>query len=328
MNKLFRVMSLKTRVLLVVLTLLIAGIGGLAIRVSSALQSDLEKMVADQLSATVSYIAVDMDTNLKLRVTMLHEIAALITPDIVNNSAKIQFLLKQRHPSPSIFPYGLFVFDKDGVIVGDYVEGTGRSVGDIGNRENFQAVVTGGKPYVIAPFKSQHTAEPLISITVPLHDAAGNPAGALMASVSPLDIDLFNFRDSPLLGKVVRVVVISPKARQVISASDTDRIFKSMPPKGKNPLLDRRLEQGFEGMGITTTSYGAKTLSVNRNLRVTDWTVIAGVSTEHAFGPIKPLQRQIYLTAILVSIAVALMLHETLIRQLAPLKEAADAMRP
>ncbi len=92
-------------------------------------------------------------------------------------------------------------------------------------------------------------------------------------------------------------------------------------------MLDRRLEQGFEGMGITTTSYGVRTLSVNRNLRMTDWIVIAGVSTEHAFGPIKPLQRQIYLTAILVSIAVALMLRVTLTRQLAPLKEAANAMR-
>lgn len=327
MSKLFRVMSLKTRVLLVVLTLLIAGIGGVAIRVSSALQGDLEKMVADQLSATVSYIAVDMDANLKLRVRLLNEIAALITPDMLNDSAKIQFLLEQRHPSPSIFPHGLFVFDKNGVIVGEYVQGAGGSTGDIGNHENFQAVVTGGKPYFIAPFTSKRTEEPLISITVPLRDAAGNPAGALMTSVSPLDIDLFNFRDSPLIGKVVLVVVISPKARQVISASDTDRIFKSMPPKGKNLLLDRRLEQGFEGMGVTTTSYGAKTLSVNRNLRMTDWTVIAGVSTEHAFGPIKPLQRQIYLTAILVSIAVALMLRVTLTRQLAPLKEAADAMR-
>ena len=323
----FRFMSLKTRVLLVVLILLIAGIWGFAIRISSALQADLEKMVEDQLSAMVSYISIDIDANLKLRVTMLNEIAVLITPDALNDSAKIQTVLKQRHPSPSIFPYGLIVFNKEGVIVGDYVQETGRSTRDIENRENFRAVVTDGKPYYIAPFRNQRTKEALISITVPLRDAAGTPVGALMTSIPPLDIDLFNFRDSPLVGKVVRIVVISPKARQVISASDTDRIFKPIPPTGKNPLLDRRLEQGFEGAGITKTSYGIETLSVNRNLRMTDWTVIAGVSTEHAFGPIKTLQQQIYLTAILVSIAISLLLRETLIRQLAPLKEAADAMR-
>lgn len=322
----FRFMSLKTRVLLVVLILLITGIWGVAVRTSSALQADLKKMVADQLSAMVSYIAIDMDANLKLRVTMLNEIAAMIPPDALNDSARIQAVLKQRHPSPHIFPYGLVVFNKEGAIVSDYAQEAGRSVGDIENRENFRAVVTEGKPYFIAPFRSRQTRREAISITVPLRDAAGTPVGALMTSMSPMDINLFNFRDSPLVGKVVRIVVISPKARQVISASDDDRIFKEIPPKGKNPLLDRRLD-GFEGAGITKTSYGVETLSVNRNLRMTDWTVIAGVRTEHAFSPIKTQQKQIYLTAILISIAIALLLRETLIRQLAPLKEAADAMR-
>lgn len=322
----FRFMSLKTRVLLVVLVFLITGIWGFAIRISSALQADLEKMVADQLSAMVGYIAIGMDTNLKLRVTMLNEIATLITPDTLNDSAKLQIILKQRHLPPYIFPYGFIVFNKEGVIVENYAQEMGHSTSDMENRENFRAVVTDGKPYFIAPFRSRRTKEAFISITVPLRDAAGTPVGALMTSVSPLDIDLFKFRDSPLVGKVVRIVVISPKARQVISASDPDRIFRPIPPKGKNPLLDRRLEQGFEGAGITKTSYGDETLSVNRNLRMTDWTVIAGVSTEHAFGPIKTLQQQIYLTAILISVAIALLLRETLIRQLAPLKEAADAM--
>lgn len=326
-NKLFRSMSLKARVLLVVLILLITGIWGFAIRVSSELQADLEKILADELSAMVGYIALGMDANLKLRVTILNEIAALITPDILNDSARIQVILKQHHPSPYVFPYGLIVFNKEGVIVGNYVQETGRSTDDIDHRENFRAVVTDGKPYFIAPLKNQRTKEALISITVPLRDAAGIPVGALMTSVSALDIDLFNFRNSPLVGKVVRIVVISPAARLVISASDPDRVFKPMPPKGTNPLLDRRLEEGLEGAGVTKTSYGVETLSVNHNLRMTDWTVIAGVSTEHAFVPIKTLQQQIYLTAILISIAIALLLRETLIRQLAPLKEAADAMR-
>jgi diguanylate cyclase (GGDEF)-like protein len=326
MKKLFRFTSLKTRVLLVVLILLITGIWGLAIRVSAALQADLEKMVADQLSATVGYIAADMDSNLKLRLTILNEIATLIAPDMLNSPDRVQSLLEQHHPSRSIFPYGLLVVNKEGVIVGDYSQETRRPTGVPVNSENIRAVVADGKPFFIAPAIGWPTKEQIISITVPLRDVAGVPIGALVTSVSPLDINMFNFRDSPLVGKVVHVVVISPMARQVISASDVDRIFKPMPPRGENPLLDRRLDQGLEVTGVTRTSYGAETLSVNRNLRMTDWTVIAGVSTEYAFGPIKTLQRQIYLTAILISIAVALLLRESLMRQLAPLKEAADAM--
>jgi diguanylate cyclase (GGDEF)-like protein len=325
-SKLFRFMSLKTRVLMLVLLLLITGIWGFAIRISSTLQADLQKMVADQLSATVGYVAIDMDANLKLRVTLMNEIAALITPEALNDPARIQAVLEQRRPSPYIFPFGLVVLNKEGAIVGEYVQKSGRSTGGIENSENFRAVVTDAKPYFITPFRSRRTNEALISITVPLRDAFGTPVGALMSSVSPLDIDLFNFRDSPLVGKVVRIVVISPQSRRVISASDAERIFKPLPSKGENPLLDQRLEQGVETAGVTTTSYGVETLSINRNLRMTDWTVIGGVSTEHAFGPIKTLQRQIYLTAILMSLAIGLILRETLKRQLTPLKEAADAM--
>ena len=326
MKKLFHFMSLKTRVLLVVLILLIAGIWGLAIHVSSALQDDLEKIVGDQLSAMVSYIAIDMDANLKLRVTMLNEIAALITPDMLNDTDKVQSFLELQNPSTFIFPHGIWVFNKKGAVVGDSGQTTKDSIGDIAKRKNLRAVVPDGKPYFIAPFKSSRTKEPLISIAVPVRDAAGAPIGALVTAVSPLDINLFNFRDSPLVGKVVRIVVISPASHQVISASDTDRIFKPAPPKGENPLLDKRLEQGFEGRGITTTSYGFETLSVNRNLRMTDWTVIAGITTKDAFVPIKTLQHRIYLAAILISIAIAALLRAILVRQLAPLKEAADAM--
>ncbi|MGH8807876.1 MAG: hypothetical protein ACREX0_08365, partial [Noviherbaspirillum sp.] len=108
-NKLFRHMSLKTRMLLVVLLLLIVGIWSLAARVSSGLQSDLEKIIVDQLSATADYIAADIDTSLKLRLDLLQELAASITADALTDPAKVQSLLQQRHPFPSVFTQGLFV---------------------------------------------------------------------------------------------------------------------------------------------------------------------------------------------------------------------------
>ena len=62
MAEAFRSLSLKTRVLLVVLALFIAGIWGLAARVAAVLQADLEKLLAEQMSATVDYVAADIDS--------------------------------------------------------------------------------------------------------------------------------------------------------------------------------------------------------------------------------------------------------------------------
>jgi two-component system sensor histidine kinase UhpB len=59
----------------------------------------------------------------------------------------------------------------------------------------------------------------------------------------------------------------------------------------------------------------------------TGWIVVAAAPTAEIFAPIAALKRQIYLAALLISLAVAAILGLVLARQLAPLKQAAAAMR-
>ncbi len=327
MGKLFRSMSLKARVLLVVVALLIVGIWGLAARVSSVLQADLEKILVDQLSATVGYIAADLDANLKLHLDIIQEIAATIPTDMLTDTATRRSLLQYLRPSYSIFPHGLFLVDKNGIKVDEYPAGTGNLYDYVDGNEHFRAAMASGQPHHVFPLIGKTPHQSRILLIVPVRDARGTPIGALVTSMSPQDPNFFGFRENPHIGKVVRVVVIARKARIAVSASDTERIFMPVPRTGINPLLDRRIEQQYEGTGISMTSYGLETLSVNRNLKFADWTVIAGIKTEDAFAPIKTLQRQVYLTAILLSIVIAALLRAILARQLAPLKIAADSIR-
>src|SRR5476651_8084 len=70
----FHSMSLKTRILLLVLVLLVAGIWGVAARTAAVMQADLEQLLSDQMSATVNYIATDIDAKIQLRMNLLSEI--------------------------------------------------------------------------------------------------------------------------------------------------------------------------------------------------------------------------------------------------------------
>jgi diguanylate cyclase (GGDEF)-like protein len=121
--------------------------------------------------------------------------------------------------------------------------------------------------------------------------------------------------------------VLSPQHKLIVSATDPARVMQPTPAKGQNTLLDRRIEEGYEGPGVSMTSQGVETFTVSRNMKTTGWLVLAGVPTAEAFAPIATLRWQIYLAAFLLSLIMALVLHQVLRRQWAPIEEAGVRIR-
>jgi PAS domain S-box-containing protein len=151
--------------------------------------------------------------------------------------------------------------------------------------------------------------------------------GALAGAVFPSDPDLFGPMENAKIGTTGNFLVVSPKDRVFVSATDKTRIMQPLPAKGINPLLDRRIEEGFEGPAVTTTSLGVQTLNVTRGMKTTGWIVLAGVATAEAFAPIATLQRQIYLAALLMTLVMFAILRYVLARQFAPLDDAGSRMQ-
>ena len=319
-------MNLKTRVVLLVVVLLVAGIWGLAARAGAVLQANLDKLVSDQLLATVGYVAADIDGNLKLRFDALQEIASAIAPAMDAGPAEVQRALEQHRISKVLFPSGVFVADRRGIDIAEYPTVPGRIGASVGDRKYFHEVMAGGDA-VIAPSERRFSEQPVISLSVPLREASGRVAGALVAGVFPSDPALFGALGQTRLGKTGYFFVISPKDNVIVAASDRRRMPQPVRGREVNPLPDRRLYAGFEGAGVVTNSQGVEVLTASRNMKTSGWTVVAGVATEEIFAPIATLQRQIYLAALLISFAAALLLRWLLVRQLAPLEHAAQAMR-
>ena len=63
-------MSLKTRILTLVLGLLIIGVWGFATRMAAVLRADIEKLVSEQLSTQVNYVADELDKELQFRIEL------------------------------------------------------------------------------------------------------------------------------------------------------------------------------------------------------------------------------------------------------------------
>ncbi len=322
-----RATSLKARVLVLVSLLIVASIWGLATVVTIVLQSDLEKMEARQLSSILDYVTDDIDHGMQFRIEALKKLSARITPEIQAEPAKLQRLLEQSEIAASLFPEGVTCSNRQGIIFADNPMLPGRLGGSLADRQYFREIMAGAPLAISSPIVGKFVRQPVIILAVPLADAQGATSGMLVGASTLSDQDLFGQLEKSKIGSTGYLIVASPQDRMFVAATDKSRIMTPLPPRVTNPLLYRRVEEGFEASAITTNSLGIEVLSVSRTMKNTGWIVIAAVDTQEAFAPIVKLNRQIYLGALLISLLVALVLHLVLKRQLLPLKEAALAMQ-
>ncbi len=312
---------------LMVFALSIAGIWGLAARVAAVVQTHIGNVLMQSMSATVRYVAADLDSNIQLRIDVLNGIAESIAPEALGDPAKIMQILQQRKISEALFPLGLIVTNEEGIYIAEHPSVSGRLGASIGETDFFRQIMAGAKQAVSTPVIGRTSKQPLIRSGVPLRDARGAAAGVLFGAGVRSDVNLLGHLDQSKVGENGFISILSPKDRLVVSSTDRERIMQRLPVKGVNPLLDRRLDKGFEGPGFTKTSFGLEVLSVARHMETTGWIIVSAEPTAEFFAPIAALKRQIYLAALLISLALAAILGLVLARQLAPLKKAADSMR-
>lgn len=321
-------MTLKARVVLLVVVLLVAGIWALALSVTLALQRDLMQMQSANLSAEVGSVARDLDRDVQLHIDVLARLAASLTPEMLADPAKLEHALDQFADSSVIVPDTCFVTNTKGIITAGYPEHAVRVGASVANLGYFREVIVGGTPVIGVPVAAGTARQrPVVPIAVPLRDGSGATIGALVGHIWLSDPIMLGQLQHSRIGERGEFLVFSPENRLILAAQDPGRILQRLPPKGTIPLLDRRLEESFEGPGILVTPHGVEQLGAARTMATTGWMVLAGVPTKEVFAPIEDLKRRVYLVALLISLAMAVILRFFLGRQFAPLVAAGEAMR-
>lgn len=321
-------MSLKTRVVVFVISMFIVGVWALAGGATLALERDLTRLLSTNFEAAAKGVADDLDRDIRLNVDALNRLAAFLTPEVRANQIAQAQAINQFSDASAITFSAYFVVDSNGVIVGSFpvhVVSVGTSVKD---SDYFRRVMEGGKLAIGAPVATLKAPRDVrdvgVPIAVPLHSAAGTTVGALVGISDP---KLLTQLEHHKLGETGWFLLVSPKERLILDATDRKRVLTSLPSHGVIPLMDRRLEEGFVGPGISKSMAGVEILSVGHLVATTGWVVIATDPTAEVFSPIADLKRWIYALAFLVSLVVALALRFFLHRQFAPLGEAGAAIQ-
>ena len=314
--------SLKTRITLGVLVIVLAGMWSLALYTNRMLREDMERLLGEQQFATASFIAAEVGHELDERMAALTSIAERITPAMLDNPKAVQAFLDERGVFQGLFNSGILVYRPDGITIADSAPTAGRVGINYMDIDTVAAALKDGKTSIGRPVMGKKLKVPLIGMTVPIRDAPGRIIGAIGGVVNLGEPSFLSQFTAQGYGKTGGYLLIATKQRVIITATDRSRIMETIPAKGVSPMIDRFVD-GYDGTGIFVNPRGVEVMQSSKRVPQAAWYVGVQLPTAEAFAPILAQQRRMLLTTLLLTLLASLATWWLLRRQLAPMQAAA-----
>jgi diguanylate cyclase (GGDEF)-like protein/PAS domain S-box-containing protein len=317
--------SLKARATVFTLAVFVLGICSLSLYISRTLQTDMERLLGEQQLSVASAVAQEIDDHLVNRRQALETIADELTPALIGDPAALQKHMEQRPLLPTLFNLGVFVTDLDGTVIADLPRSAQRVGLNYMDRDFIAATLKEAKSVISQPVMGKTSKAPVFGMTAPVRGAKGQVIGAIVGATN---LGEPNFLDKLLrspYGQTGGYALVAPQSRQIITATDKNRIMEVLPAPGVHQYVDRNIA-GYEGYSVLVNALGEKQLASVKRIPAAGWYLLLGTPTTEAFGPLYALQqRVIWLTLLLILLTGALTWW-VLGRQFAPLVTTADAM--
>ncbi len=318
--------SIKTRVTLSALGVFLVSLWILAFLTTRILERDISQLVADAQASATNQMALLIDRELHSRLAALEHKAALISSDLMADSAALQNSLDQRTLLKSFFNVSVLAVNREGIGIADspYLQ---ERIG-INYRERvdaFAVALDEGQASIGSPLRGLSTGQPLIPLAVPIRNHAGEVIGALGGAIDLSKPNFFDDLTAQAYGRTGYYSVISKSRRMVVTSSNPDLIMAELPPPGVSLALDRAI-RGEEGSERYTTTQGIDSLATVRSLEVTDWFIATITPISEAYLPIRDMQRRMTLITLVVTVLVGSIVWWILQRQLKPLLSTVDVL--
>ena len=329
LNNPFRHWSLKSRLSLLAVALVVISIWSLTYYAARILREEMRQQLGTQQFATVSVVAAGINEELSSRLAALEQIARQIDPRLMGNPAALQERLEQRPLLQILFNGGIFITDIYGTAIADVPVSANRIGTNYKDRESVSIPLKEGKTVIGRPAMGKKLGKPIVSMVVPIRDAQDKVTGALVATVN---LGMPSFLDKITRGRYGETggyLLIAPQHKLFVTASDPSRIMQPLPAKGLNPMHDRYL-QGYEGFGIATSSRGVEEVSAAKGIPVAGWFLVAVLPATEAFATIDVMQMRLLAAMVFLTLLAGgvtwWMSSWMLRRQLAPMLAATKAL--
>ena len=317
--------SIKFRVTLFTLIILVLCVGCLAFYAERLSLSNIEFMSGERQFSTVSLAAAYLDDEVHDRLKELEKIAAELSPAMSGNPAALQALTEQHQSLPDVFNVGTFVTGMDGTVMAS-VPISLRRIG-VNDRDSDHAVASlqEGKATVGDPVVDKVLNVPVISMSVPIRDPQGKVIGGYWGLN---DLAKPNFLDKisgSRYGKTGGYLVVAPRARMIVTATDKKRVLEVFPAVGVNRSVDRNFG-GFEGYSILVNALGEEQLASVKKIPAAGWYLLLGMPSSELFAPIHSIRLRLLVMTIIATLLAGTLIWWMLRRELLPMQTTLKTM--
>ncbi len=288
----FHQLSLKVRVTVFTLIIFVISIWLIVFYAQKMLQNDMRYLLGEQQLSTVSLLATEIDSELNNRFNALDIVAVrTLRIDIKYDSVVLQNILEQNSVLQQLFNGGAYIMDLNGIPVASFPVSTEKiSVNDKDDTIQSWKV---GKKIISRPFIDKHLNTPVFVMTVPIRDKQNKIIGGVSGIIN---LGIPNFLDDLTKSRYSKTgyyLLVAPKYRMVVTASEKSRVMENLPAKGINPFIDDFID-GYEGPAETVTPRGVKMLASAKPVHIANWYVCVLLPIAEAYAPIQAMQYRIF----------------------------------
>ena len=319
--------SLITRLVAIGIVTILVGLGLRLVMLPQVLRSSLQEVVTTQQTALASYVASDIDGKVRFRRDFLEGMARDMPRELMHNSQALQDWLGRRQNLVPVFLNGLVLIRPDGKgAFADYPRVDGRRERDFSDRDWFieasrQASFTIGRPQI-----GRSSPQPLVVMAAPVLDSAGRVLAVLAGSLALEGPGFLDLIQNKHIGRRGGFLLVSPRDRLFVAASEPEMRLKPTPQPGHNRLHDLAM-QGWRGSGVTTNAFGVEEVVAVAEVPSAQWFVVARIPSDEAFSLIAATQRVAVRNSVITAVAVICILILVLAHLFRPMRETAHRMR-
>ncbi|MBY0455515.1 MAG: PAS domain-containing protein [Burkholderiaceae bacterium] len=315
---LFANLSIKARVTFSTLGIFVISIFALSFFISKMLEEDMRRILGEQQFSTVSLMASEVNKQISDRLGALEKVAHIITPEIIGNKKLAQKFIEERPILQDLFNGGVIIHQVDGMAIADSLPNAGRIGVNYLDIDTIATALRENKSNIGRPVMGKKLNAPVFGMTAPIHNAQGEVIGAIAGITNFGAPNFLDKISNHAYGKTGGYLLIAPKNRMVITATDKRRIMSPLPSPGVNPTVDKFVN-GYENYAIFTNPIGEEVLASAKGVPVAGWYVGIQILVEEAFSPIYAMQQRMLWATIFLTILAGGLTWWILRRQLAPM---------
>ncbi|CAD5198730.1 sensor domain-containing diguanylate cyclase [Pseudomonas sp. FEN] len=294
-----------TRLLVLALCIVTSGAVIRYYVLTDFLREDLGAVAQGQQLALATYVAQDVDTKVIRRRLLIERLAASVPVDLLARPEQLRGWLRDRSPYQALFSSEIIIVNASGKRVAGYPDQEAPADTDYADRDYIQSGLA-GKPFIGRPLEGRESAKPVLPISAPIRNAAGEVEAVL---VGMMELAAPGFLDSMLQSRggtaTGKFQLIFPESRLQIEPSQQGMDVSSIAPPGLNKLQDRAME-GFRGAGITLDAEGKEEVRAMASVPSTGWFIVARLPGREAFATVERIQDFVIRGAVLSTLVFAI----------------------